>query len=113
MGVDVHLTFTEDGDAAERLLLIAADCAAQGYGWIANMITEGVLMGLSPGALDKISRARGLHVFDRVLPNGWAIAITTADRTGVVHDIYDPSTHWTYPEEYWSRAPEQGGRHVF
>jgi len=93
MSVNAFLSFTEDGDPYERLHALAQMCSASGHTYIANMITEGAMLGLAPEDQRKIGRARELYVFDRVLPNGWAVAIDG------VHDISDDTTYWTYSDD--------------
>lgn len=93
MSVGACLTFTSDGDPYERLHALAAQCEASGHTYIANMITEGAMLGLTPSDRENIASARELHVMDRVLPNGWAVLI------GREHNIHDKATYWTYADD--------------
>jgi hypothetical protein len=88
--IDVFLAYDCDGDPYDRLHDVAAHCTIRGHHGIADDITLGALLGLSPADQRKIATARELYVFDCVLPNGWAIT------TRPWYDPEDEATHWTY-----------------
>lgn len=88
--IGIHLTYDCDGDPYDRLREVAALCAAGGHHYVAEEITLGLMLGLSPEDQVKIGTARELYVFDCVFPNGWAVTIVPW------FDLDDESTYWTY-----------------